>query len=152
MLYIYTNKSLINTRLQCIDDIEAHYILNKTEIVNSYESNNNALIALENIEGMTYHDKDMIKAKFGSVALDNISTGGKGCLLLALYHNKIALSTDEMGYNCIDLICKFARNIDITIYSSAPYYYINTTEPVYVNNTLCDNEDEILDFMGGCYE
>ncbi|MDD6223606.1 MAG: hypothetical protein PUB18_01220 [bacterium] len=152
MLFIYTDKRLITQRKQCVDDIETQYTLKRNDIISKYEKNEIALNALELIEGMTYHDKDMIKAKFGSVALDDISTGGKGCLLMALYHDIIALSTDEIGYNGIFLLCEMSKDIDVFIYSSAPYTYMLENIKAYVNNELCEGEDEILDYMEACYE
>lgn len=151
MLYIFTNKDLITQREYHIDNIEEQFALNKQSILKLYEKNDYALKALREIEGMTYHDRDMIRAKFGSVSLDNISTGGKGCLLMALYHHKIALSTDEMGYNAIRFLVHIANNVDVYIYSSAPYTQFTDCN-AYVNGELCKGEDDIIDFMEACYE
>ena len=139
-------------RNQCIDDIEAQYTLKRMDIIEKYEAIPNALRVLEIIEGMTYHDGDMIKAKFGSVALDNISTGGKGCLLITLYGNEIALSTDEIGYNGIDVICDLSKGIDIVIYSSTPYTYLPEGLTAFVNDELCVGADDIIDTMEAYYE
>lgn len=152
MLYIYTDKSRVVVRNQCIDDIEAQYTLKRIDIIEKYERVSTALKVLETIEGMTYHDGDMIKAKFGSVALDNISTGGKGCLLIALYSNEIALSTDEVGYNGIDVLCDLSKDIDIVIYSSTSYTYLPEELTAYVNDELCIGADNIIDTMEAYYE
>lgn len=152
MLYIYTDKSRVIAGKQCIDDIETQYTLKRNDIIEKYECSQSALGVLKTIEGMTYHDGDMIKAKFGSVALDNISTGGKGCLLMALYSNEIALSTDEVGYNGIDVLCELSRHTDIVIYSSAPYTYLPEELTAYVNDDLCIGADNIIDTMEAYYE
>lgn len=152
MLYIFTNKNLIESRKQCIDDIEAQYILKRSNIIETYEKNEIALKALEVIEGMTYHEKGFIKAKFGPMALDNISTGGKGCLLMALYHKDIALSTDEIGYNGIFYLCEASKKIDVYIYSSAPYTYMPEDVKAYVNGELCEDGETVIDQMETCYE
>lgn len=152
MLFIYTDKHNIKLDRQCIDDIESAFTLKRNEIISRYEKNKESLDALTNLEGMTYHDKDMIKAKFGSVALDNISTGGKGCLLMALFHDEIALSTDEIGYNGIDELCKISKVTDVYLYSSAPYTYITEGITAYVNDIMCADSDDIIDTMEALYE
>ena len=114
MLYIYTDKTNIPAQKQYIHDIESQYTLKRQDIIAKYENSPLALKVLQEIEGMTYHDGDMIKAKFGAVALDNISTGGKGCLLMALYHEEITLSTDEIGYNGIDVLCAMSKEFDVS--------------------------------------
>ena len=152
MLFIFTNKNMVPSEKQCIDDIETQYVLKRSDILNKYEHEKSALEALETIEGMTYHDKDMIKAKFGAVALDNISTGGKGCLLMALYHDDIALSTDEIGYNGIFYLCEIAKKYDVYIYSSAPYTYMPEDIKAFVNGELCDDGEAVIDHMEACYE
>lgn len=151
MLYIYTNKNNIPFEKQCIDDIEAQYTLKRNDIIQKYENSPLALNVLQEIEGMTYHDGDMIKAKFGAVALDNISTGGKGCLLMALYHTEIALSTDEIGYNGIDVLCAMAREIDVSIYSSALYTYLPEHIDGFVNGEFYSGGENILDAMEAYY-
>lgn len=151
MLYIYTDKSNITVEKQCIDDIEAQYVLKRKDIIERYESNSLALKVLQEIEGMTYHDGDMIKAKFGSVALDGISTGGKGCLLMALYNTKIALSTDEIGYNGIDVLCAISKEIDVHIYSSAPYTYLPEEAEAFVDGELYSGSENIMDAMEAVY-
>ena len=150
MLYIYTDKYNIKKEKQCIDDIEAQYTLKRKDIINRYESNSLALKVLKQMEGMTYHDGDMIKGKFGSVALDNISTGGKGCLLMALYSNQIALSTDEIGYNGIDILCEMSLEIDVHIYSSVSYTYFPEVN-AYIDGELYSGSEDILDAMEGAY-
>ena len=110
------------------------------------------LKALQEIEGMTHHNGDMIKAKFGAVALDNISTGGKGCLLMALYHTEIALSTDEIGYNGIDILCAMSKEIDVSIYSSALYTYFPEHIDGFVNKELYSGGENILNAMEAYYD
>lgn len=151
MLYIYTDKKYIKGR-QCVDDIENYYSLRKNDIIERYEHDSTSLKVLERIEGMTEHKKSMIMGKFGAVALDNISTGGKGCLIATLYHDSIALSTDEMGYNCIYLLFELSKEMDIIIYSSIPYNYVPDGVRVNVNNVEVMNSDEIIEFMEVCYE
>lgn len=135
-------KNNIPSDKQCIDDIEAQYTLKRNDIIQKYEISPLALKALQEIEGMTHHDGDMIKPKFGAVALDNISTGGKGCLLMALYHTEIALSTDEIGYN----------GIDVSIYSSALYTYFPEHIDGFVNKELYSGGENILDAMEAYYD
>ena len=151
MLYIYTNKTFIPSQKQCIDDIKAQYTLKRADIISKYERVPLALKVLQEIEGMTYHDGDLIKAKFGSVSLDNISTGGKGCLLMALYHTKIALSTDEIGYNGIDVLCAMSKEFDVSIYSSAPYTYLPENIDGFINDEFYNGGENILDAMEAYY-
>lgn len=151
MLYIYTDKTNIPAQKQYIHDIESQYTLKRQDIIAKYENSPLALKVLQEIEGMTYHDGDMIKAKFGAVALDNISTGGKGCLLMALYHEEITLSTDEIGYNGIDVLCAMSKEFDVSIYSSAPYTYLPENIDGFINDEFYNGGENILDAMEAYY-
>lgn len=152
MLFIYTSENYFDPNKHLVSDIEAQFTIKKQDILNKYEQNEFALSALKEIEGMTFHQGDFINAKFGAVSLDNISTGGKGCLLLSLYNNEIILKTDELGYNCIEYLCHLAKTIDIHVYSSCEYNYLCDDIEAYVNNTLYTGTQNILDAMEAAYE
>ena len=150
MLYIITDRKFNEQNKAWVQDVEALFNVRKSDIINRYESNTLALEALKTIEGMTEHRGDMIIAKFGAVALQDISTGGKVCLISALYDD-IVISTDEAGYNCINLLCEMSKVKDIFIYSSCSYTHILGVE-TSINGISCNQSDEILDIMEEFYD
>ncbi len=150
MLKIYTDKKIAqSSNLSVVLDVEAQYIVRYNDIIAKYENNQYALQILENIEGMTWHNGDVIKAKFGSVSMRDISTGGKACLLAVIYNEEFAVSNMEMGYNCICELFKVAKNININlivdyVYEKLP---IESEPEVYINDVRCENINEIIDMI-----
>ncbi len=147
MLHIFTKKD--NTT---IINIESLFLLRYADIKNRVMSDDNILRILKEIEGMTSINGDMLEAKFGSVSLQNISMGAKACILAILYSNEYIISSDEMGYNCIFALAAISKNIDIKIYSSAPYSDFLDDTDVYIDQYLCHNKDDVLDTMEALYD
>lgn len=145
MLYIITDKEFDESGREWVYDVEAKYNISKLDILDRYENNEHSIKLLKEIEGMKSHSKDMIIAKFGAVALDNISTGGKTGLLVSLYDN-IVVSTDEAGYNCIKQICEISKHKDVYITSCCAYAELPEIS-AYVNGKMCVGSDEIIDTM-----
>lgn len=145
MLYIYTSiEEAKKSNRNLAVDIEAQFNLRYGTIIEKYEQDRFALKILSIIEGMKSHTKDTIIAKFGSVSMQDISTGSKGCLLSVLFNDEFVVSTDEMGYNCIHLLCKISKYIDIFILTSTEYTDLPEDTTAFVNNVRCYNKEDIL--------
>ena len=147
MLYINTKKND-----KTIINIEALFTLKYSEIKECYSSNKYVLQILEKIDGMKSYKDDVIDAKFGAVSLQDISMGSKACILAILYSKDYIISSDEMGYNCIEELAIISKDIDIRIYSSVPYSYFIDGVMVNIDGYECLNSDDVLDTMEALYE
>lgn len=153
MLYIYTSQEVaLKAAKTIVVDTEAFFLLRYTEIVEKYQNNAYVLNILKQIEGVTYFKGEYLEAKFGATALRNISTGGKGCILAVLYNNEFIVSTDEMGYNCINLLCRISEEIDIFLISSSEYTDLPVSCEAYVNGFYYGTKEDILYAMEEAYE
>lgn len=151
MLYIYTSlEEAKKTGKNIVKDIEAQYILRYKSIVEKCKNNEGAFKILEIVEGMKEYLGDMIDAKFGKVSMKYISTGGKGCLLAYLYNSEFIVSTDELGYNCIYLLCELSKTTDIYLLTSCEYTSLPSDVTACINGQIYE-EDDIVEALEDIY-
>ena len=147
MLYIHT-KTGENT----VMNIESQFLLRYNDVKRRFPEDPHVLEALEKIEGMKDRREDVILGKYGAVALRDVSMGMKALILAVLYGGELTVSTDEMGYNCIFELCRISRDVDVHIYSSAPYNYFPEGVEADIDGQFCGTVEEVLETMEERYE
>jgi hypothetical protein len=133
MLKIYTSSQIAEkSGYKVLSNIDEFFKIKSKDMRNMYK-NSISVRVLKEVEGMTSRIGDIIDGKFGTVRLQDISTGGKGCLLAVNFQDFI-IDTCQLGDNCLLLLMDLADKMDITIMHSEPIFLFGN-RTVNVDNT-----------------
>lgn len=147
MLKIYTSleKAKELSKLPVCFNIEARFIP-LLESDNTLFNDDTSTKILQRIDGMTMrYDNETIKAKFGAVRMQDLSTGCKGLLLATKFNDKWIINIDGLGYNCIFMLFELANAVDIEVYSTRVLYHMKDEFKAIVNGIECSGSDISLE-------
>lgn len=134
MLHIYTSIEQAESKgYKVIEDIDAMFDLRLDSLGAEAYTDETSEFILKSIEGMTDRMGNVIVGRFGPVGIQNISTGGKGCLLATNYTDFI-IAADLLGSNCIKLLLSLDK--DITVVYRQLMHEIKEDDTVTVDDEL----------------
>lgn len=110
--------------------------------------NNNELAKklLKEIDGVNYIDGDIIKTKFGTTILENISSGSKAAIIVMM-DPSIIVESFELGANVIKFLAKIPDKV-FKIYTENGILGFNDSDTGYlVNGVMCRSGEEVVSKM-----